>query len=133
MSESFFESDVVAHAIMDIMELQNEVLVFSEFVEFATLDQQRQNLEQLKRLKDKQQNMVFRCILSDDKDAKGLLKEVMDHFRDCGHEVDYDDPMKVFEGVAATLKEMEDDLDYAEKHGYFPGEEPGGESPPFFM
>ena len=127
----FFESTVVLEAIEEISDLQQEVLEFSIYADFANLKQQRENLNLLKTLMGKQKNMCFRCVLSDDEDAKALLAEVLAHFQDYGHVVDPEDPMKTFIEVADQLKEMEDDLDYAEKHGYFPGEEPGGETPPY--
>lgn len=127
----FFESTVVLEAIEEISILQQEVLEFSIYADFANLEQQRENLNLLKTLMDKQKNMCFRCILSDDEDAKILLAEVIAHFQDHGHIVDINDPIKLFDQVSEQLKEMEDDLDYAEKHGYFPGEEPGGETPPY--
>ena len=130
----FFASNVVAKQITEIMELQNQVLVFAQFADFATLSQQRANLEMLRNLQDKQKNMCFRCTLCpDDDDAQALLEEVMSHFESCGHTVDRENPLKVFDEVESQLQEMEDDLDYCEKHGYFPGEEPGGETPPYQM
>ena len=74
--------------------------------------------------------MCFRCVLSDSQDAKDLLGEVLEHFKLYGHTIDSNNPMKVFDEVAENLQEMEDDLDYFEEHGYFPGEKPGGETPP---
>lgn len=133
MSDNFFASTIVASSIEEIMELQQEVLIFAQFADFATISQQRENLDMLRTLQEKQKNMCFRCILSDDPDAKALLAEVMDHFEQYGHTIDPENPMKVFDEVALQLQEMEDDLDYAEKHGYFPGEEPGGETPPYRM
>ena len=129
----FFESDVVTAAIEEIMALQQNVMMFAHYADFANLEQQRDNLDLLKELMTKQENMCFRCILSDDPEAKALLVEVMDHFENHGHTIDPENPMKVFREVEEQLKEMEDDLDYAEKHGYFPGEEPGGEIPPYQM
>lgn len=129
----FFESTVVLEAIEEISDLQQEVLEFSLYSDYANIEQQRENLNLLKVLMAKQKNMCFRCVLSDDEDAKELLAEVLAHFVDYGHDVDPEDPMKTFGEVANQLKEMEDDLDYAEKHGYFPGEEPGGETPPSTM
>ena len=132
MTESFFESEIVARSIEDIVEMQNEVLIFSQFADFATIEQQKENLVLLRKLQNKQENMCFRCILSDDPDAKALLAEVLAHFEQFGHVIDPENPMQVFDQVRAQLQEIEDDLNYAEEHGYFPGEEPGGETPPYF-
>lgn len=131
MSENFFESEVVIEAIEDIVSMQDEILVFSEFADYATLEQQRENLDTLRKLSAKQKNMCFRCMLSDDPDAKILLAQVLSHFEGFGHTIDEEDPLKVFTEVEANLQEIDDDLTYAEKNGYFPGEEPGGEIPPY--
>ena len=133
MSDRFFESEVVNHAINDIVLMQEEVLIFSQFADYASLEQQRENLITLRSLSSKQKNMCFRCMLSDDPDAKILLHEVLKHFEDFGHKVDYNDPLKVFSEVEQQLQEIDDDLSYAEEHGYFPGEEPGGETPPYHL
>lgn len=129
----FFESPMVLESIEEIDILQQEVLEFSLYADYANLEQQRDNLNLLKVLMGKQQLMCFRCILSDDSDAKALLAEVLAHFQQYGHDIDPENPMKVFTEVERQLQEMEDDLDYADKHGYFPGEEPGGETPPSTM
>ena len=131
MTESFFESEQVQDAINEIVEMQNEVLIFSQYAEYATIEQQKENLALLRRLHGKQKNMCFRCVLSDDPEAKALLAEVLAHFEQFGHTILPENPMVVFEEVALQLQEIEDDLNYAEEHGYFPGEEPGGEAPPF--
>ena len=128
--DTFFDSEVVTSSIEEIMDMQNQVLLFATFGEYATIEDQRENLELLRRLQEKQKNMCFRCILSDSPNAKQLLEEVLNHFMEFGHTIDPKNPMKVFDEVEAQLQEMEDDLDYCEKHGYFPGEEPGGETPP---
>lgn len=129
----FFESDVVAASIEEIVEMQQEVLIYSQFIEYATLEQQRDNLDLLRRLQVKQKNMCFRCLLSDDPDAKHMFNEVMSHFAEYGHVIDPENPMKVFDEVEEQLDEMEEDIEYCEKYGYFPGEDPGGENPPQFM
>jgi len=133
MAENFFASQVVMEAIEDIVDMQAQVLVFSQFADFAPLSAQRENLVLLRRLQEKQKNMCFRCILCDDPAAKELLEEVMSHFEKFGHEVDRSNPMAVFAEVEASLDDLEDGLDFAEKNGYFPGEEPGGETPPYRM
>ena len=130
MSERFFDSEVVCEAIQDIVELQEEVMLFAQFADFATIPQQKENLKVLRKLHEKQKNMCFRCLLVDDPDAKAMLVEVMDHFEAFGHSIDPENPLKVFDEVEVQLLDMEDDIAYAEKHGYYPGEEPGGETPP---
>jgi len=128
--ERFFDSQIVTDAIQDIVEMQNQVLIFAQYGEFATIPEQRENLQLLRDLQQKQKNMCFRCTLVDDPDAKHLLAEVLAHFEEFGHTVDPEDPMAVFAEVEANLDIIEKELDFCEKFGYFPGEEPGGETPP---
>ena len=131
MDKRFFDSQIVTEAIQDIVEMQNEVLLFAQYGEFATIAEQRDNLKLLRALHSKQKNMCFRCTLTDDPDAKRLLEEVLSHFREFGHEIDPDNPLLVFDNVEADLDVIEHELDFCEKFGYFPGEEPGGETPPY--
>jgi len=133
MTEGFFDSEVVINSIEEISRLQEEVLIFSQFAEFASLSDQKQNLEQLKILHEKQKNMCFRCMISDHEEARAMLHDVLDHFKSYGHKIDLENPLKVFDEVELQLKEMEDDIEYCEKFGFFPGEEPGGEQPPYIM
>ena len=130
MAERFFDSEIVTEAIQDIVEMQNQVLIFAQYGEYASIAEQKENLELLKALHSKQKNMCFRCILSEDPDAKQLLAEVLDHFRDFGHDIDPSNPMEVFDKVRRDLDNLEKELDFCEKYGYFPDDEPGGENPP---
>ncbi len=132
--DNFFESEVVTDSIREIMELQNQVLVFAEYGEFATINEQQDNLDVLRRLMAKQKNMCFRCTMSDSPDAKKLLDEVLTHFEKYGHIVDRNNPMAVFEQVSDNLDDIEFELDFFSKYGRYPDdEEPGGESPPTTM
>ena len=128
--DTFFESDIVTESIRDIVELQDQVLIFAQYGEFASIKEQRENLSVLRKLMKKQKNMAFRCMMSDSPSAKLLLDEVLDHFEKFGHTVDRENPMVVFEEVKDNLDEIEMELDFCEEHGYFPSEEPGGETPP---
>jgi len=128
--DTFFESEIVTDAIRDIMEMQDQVLIFAQYGEFASIKEQRENLQLLRALMKKQQNMCFRCMMSDSPSAKSLLDEVLNHFEKFGHEVDRSNPMALFNEVKDNLDEIEMELDFCEEHGYFPGEEPGGETPP---
>ena len=127
--DNFFSSQIVLDSIKEIMELQNEVLVFSQYAEFATIIEQQNNLDLLRRLMSKQKNMCFRCTMSDSPDAKNLLNEVLDHFEKFGHTVDRDNPMLVFNEVNDNLDDIEFELDFFSKYGHYPDEE-GGETPP---
>ena len=129
--DNFFSSQVVLDSIKEIVELQNEVLVFSQYAEFATIIEQQNNLDLLRRLMSKQKNMCFRCIMTDSPDAKNLLNEVLDHFEQFGHTVDRDNPMIVFDEVNENLDDIEFELDFFQKYGRYPDDEgEGGETPP---
>lgn len=127
--DNFFLSQVVLDSIREIMELQEEVLVFSQYVEFATISEQQTNLDLLRRLMAKQKNMCFRCTMTDSPDAKRLLNEVLDHFENYGHTIDRDNPMLVFDEVSENLDDIEFELDFFSKYGRYPDDE-GGETPP---
>ena len=130
--DNFFTSQVVLESIEEIVELQNQVLVFSEYAEFATISEQQNNLDLLRRLMAKQKNMCFRCIMTDSPDAKKLLNEVLDHFEQYGHTVDRDNPMLVFDEVSENLDDIEFELDFFSKYGRYPDDE-GGETPPIIL
>jgi hypothetical protein len=128
---SFFDSSIVQEAIEEIVDLQHEIMIFSQYADYATLEQQKENLKVLRRLHEKQKNMCFRCVISKDDDAKILLGDVMAHFRSYGHIIDEKNPLSVFDEVGDSLDDIERDLDYCERHGHFPPDEYGNESPPF--
>ena len=125
--DNFFGSEIVTDSIKEILELQEQVLVFAQYGEFASIKEQQDNLDVLRRLMAKQKNMCFRCVMTDSPDAKRLLKEVLDHFEAFGHTVDRDNPMAVFEEIADSLDDIEFELDFFSKHGHYPDEEPGAD------
>ena len=129
--DNFYESDAVVDSIQEILELQQQVMVFSQYGEFATISEQQDNLDNLRKLMSKQKNMCFRCILTDSPDAKTLLHEVLCHFEEHGHTIDHNNPLSVFDEIQSNLDEIEFELDYYSKYGRYPDEEePGGETPP---
>jgi hypothetical protein len=129
--DTFFDSDVVTEAIRDIVELQDKVMAFAQYGEFATIKEQQENLKTLRELMTKQKNMCFRCTLTDSPDAKKLLHEVLNHFVQYGHTVDFDNPLEVFGEVQDNLDDIEFELDFFQKYGRYPDdEEEGGETPP---
>ena len=111
--------------------MQDSVLVFAQYSNGATIQEQQNNLDILRKLMSKQRNMCFRCQLTDSPDAKALLNEILKHFEEYGHTVDKENPMGVFDEIASNLDEIEFELDYFSKYGRYPDdEEPGGETPP---
>ena len=137
MFDDFFGSPIVLKALDEIIDLQNQVLLFATYGEFASLDQQKENLEVLRSLHAKQKNMCFRCSLSDDDLAKELMWEVVKHFEKFGHVINPEDPLAVFDEVTETLDQIEYEIAFCEMNGHFPGEDPdeqpGGETPPFMF
>lgn len=133
MAEDFFESPIVIEALDDIVKMQEQIITFAAFAEYATIDDQWDNLKTLRALSSKQRNMCFRCILSDDDRAKVLLNDVLEHFKESGHVIDPTNPISVFDDVERDLDDLEEKLKFAEEHGFFPGEEPGGETPPYSL
>ncbi len=132
--DNFFQSEVVADSLRQILELQDSVLAFAQYGSFASIEEQQNNLDILRKLMSKQRNMCFRCTLTDSPDAKALLGEILKHFEEYGHIVDRENPMGVFDEIASSLDEIEFELDYFSKYGRYPDdEEPGGETPPTTM
>ena len=131
--EDFFSSSIVEESINEIIDLQNKALLFSTFGDSPSIEQQRENLEVLKDLHEKQKNMCFRCLISGNEDAKLMLMGVIGYFESFGYKVDPDNPMAVFDDVKDTLDQLEYEIIYCEMNGFFPGEEPGGETPPHQM
>jgi len=124
MADTFFDSEIVKGSLEDIMDLQMEVLLFAEYGAYATAEDQRKNIKNLRLLLAKQKNMFFRCMLSDSQDAKDLMSEIMDHFKSFGH-VCEGNPLQVFDSMEEQIDEIESE--YNER------DEPGGETPPSIM
>ena len=111
MTDAFVESEVVQSALEDIMDLQMEVMMFSNMVEYATIEQQKENLQTLKELHKKQKNMFFRCQLCPESDAaRTMVLEILTHFEQCGYDVDLNDPISVFDIVEQSLIDLEVDI-----------------------
>lgn len=118
--ENFFNSETVHNSLLDIVELQTKVLAFAENGEFATIEAQQNNLIDLKELISKQKNLCFRCTLSNSPEAKKLLTHVLNYFEEYGHTIIRDNPMYVFSEIENELDEIEYELKYYSKHGYYP-------------
>ena len=114
----FFESPVVSDALAEIVMLQEQILIFATYADYATIEDQWENLHTLRALSEKQKNMCFRCMLSDDDDAKSMLVDVLSHFEEFGHNVDIDNPMLLFDEVSKNLDDLEESLRYGEEQGY---------------
>jgi hypothetical protein len=115
MADPFFESDIVAHCLEDIVALQTEVLVFSEYGLFASLEDQKANLKTLRTLLAKQKNMFFRCMLSNEPSAKQLAKDIIEHFSTMGFDIP-ENPMEIFEEMSISIDQIEQDLNEYEEY-----------------
>lgn len=115
MPDTFFESEVVMASLQDIMDLQMEVLLFAEYGMYASTEDQRENLKVLRTLLAKQKNMFFRCMLSDSPAAKELMAEILEHFKEHGHE-NAADPLKVFESMSDQIDKIEEDINKYEQY-----------------
>ena len=75
MSE-FFDSDVVQDSLEEIQELQNSIQDAMMKYNFLNFWQQKEKLEELEELLEKQQLMYVRMKLSDDPNAKDIVKKM---------------------------------------------------------
>ena len=83
MSE-FFDSDVVQDSLEEIQELQNSIQDSMMKYNFLNFWQQKEKLEELEELLEKQQLMYVRMKLSDDPNAKDIVKKMQMSLKDMG-------------------------------------------------
>ena len=83
MSE-FFDSDVVQDSLEEIQELQNSIQDAMMKYNFLNFWQQKEKLEELEELLEKQQLMYVRMKLSDDPNAKDIVKKMQMSLKDMG-------------------------------------------------
>ena len=83
MSE-FFNSDVVQDSLEEIQELQNSIQDSMMKNNFLNFWQQKEKLEELEELLEKQQLMYVRMKLSDDPNAKDIVKKMQMSLKDMG-------------------------------------------------
>ena len=83
MSE-FFDSDVVQDSLEEIQELQNSIQDAMMKYNFLNFWQQKEKLEELEELLEKQQLMYVRMKLSDDRNGKDIVKKMQMSLKDMG-------------------------------------------------
>ena len=110
MDDVFLESEVVQKSLEDIMDLQMEVVLFSTYMETASIEEQKENLVRLRELQEKQKNMFFRCQLCKTEAANNMVIEVLSHFENCGYAIDLLNPISVFDEVEESLNSIEVDI-----------------------
>ena len=110
----FFDAVAVQESLQEIQALQMEVLIFTSYAEYAPLSEHRRHIEVLKVLLEKQKNMYYRMALSKDPEAKEMMTEVEDHFRESGYMVEPGNGFAIFdkvrEDVVEGLEKLEKDF-----------------------
>lgn len=107
-STPFFKSEVVQKCLEEIDFLQNCVMVFSQYADYATVEDQKDNLQNLRLLLEKQRNMYARCRLcTDDEGAKDMMREVEQHFYDNGFPMAIGNMEEVFDRLDLNLDDIE--------------------------
>lgn len=110
----FFDAEAVQESLKEIQDLQMEVLIFTSYADYAPLSEHRRHIEVLKVLLEKQKNMYYRMALSKDPEAKEMMTEVENHFRQSGYTVEPGNGFAVFDQVKKDvlegLEKLEKDL-----------------------
>lgn len=106
MSE-FFDSELVQEALAEISYLQFKVMEFVSVAPWATIEDQLENIATLRLLLSKQENLYNRCVLSGDEEAKELIEEVCNHFKENGYDTDGKPMYQVFEEIRTKVDEIE--------------------------
>lgn len=116
MADSFFQSEIVQSCLEDIMVLQHEVMLYTQYGMYATIQEQRDNVRTLRVLLSKQKNMFLRCSLSDSPAAKELQVEILKHFEKFGHIVP-ENPIDIFDLMSMDIDEIEESINEFERSG----------------
>ena len=110
-STPFFESEVVQKCLEEIDFLQNCVMVFSQYADYATVEDQKENIQNLRLLLEKQRNMYSRCRLcGDDEGARDMMREVEQHFYSNGFPYAIGNMEEVFDKLDCNLDEIEESI-----------------------
>ena len=111
---SFFQSEVVRAEMAEISELQEEV--YSNVFTFPQMDGEDQmyHIDLLEKLLDKQQVLYTRLSLSDDPQAKQMLKEIVESATVMGLPQNVDVNI-IFKQMADMIGMMKQQLDISEK------------------
>jgi hypothetical protein len=111
--EDFFKSEIVQQCIEEINDLQMEIMIFSQYSQFASDDEKRDHLKVLRHLTERQKNLYYRCHLSDSPGAKRLMRDVDMHFVEMGFEQPDTpaDTLLFFDRVNSSIDELEEELD----------------------
>ena len=117
--DNFFESPIVQACIEDIMEMQFEAMMYTQYAEYATLTEQRENLNMLQKLLEKQKNMYYRCQLSGTESALSLMDDIRGHFVKMGFK-ETQSVLEMFDETQQTLNDLVRELDWHEKYSSGP-------------
>lgn len=120
--DKFFDSPIVQGCIEDIMDMQFEAMMYTQYAEYANLTEQRENLNMLQRLLEKQKNMYYRCQLSGTESALRLMEDIRGHFVKMGFK-ETQSVLEMFDETQQTLNDLVKELDWHEKYSSKPEEE----------
>lgn len=120
--DKFFDSPIVQGCIEDIMDMQFEAMMYTQYAEYANLTEQRENLNMLQRLLEKQKNMYYRCQLSGTESALSLMEDIRGHFVKMGFN-ESQSVLEMFDETQQTLNDLVRELDWHEKYSSKPEEE----------
>jgi len=120
--DSFFDSPIVQECIEEIMDMQFEAMMFTQYAEYANFSEQRENLNMLQRLLEKQKNMYYRCQLSGSESALTLMNDIKGHFVKMGYD-DGQSVLEMFDDTQETLMSLQKELDWNEKYFTAPEED----------
>jgi len=113
--DKFFDSPIVQECIEDIMEMQFEAMMYTQYAEYANFTEQRENLNMLQRLLEKQKNMYYRCQLSGTESSLSLMDDIKSHFIQMGYN-ETKSVLEMFDETAETLVSLQKELDWNEKY-----------------
>ena len=120
--DKFFDSPIVQECIEDIMDMQFEAMMFTQYAEYANFSEQRENLNMLQKLLEKQKNMYYRCQLSGTESALSLMEDIKGHFVKMGYN-EAKSVLEMFDETAETLVDLQHELDWNEKYFTKPEED----------
>ncbi len=116
MRGDFFESEIVRDSLADIKELQDLITdgmletAFAAGLGYNDEEEERQQLDLIEELLEKQQLMYVRCKLSKDEDAMLIAENMRESLRMMGMTRNTT-VEQMFENMKATIRKLKETLD----------------------
>jgi len=116
MRGDFFESEIVRDSLADIKELQDLITdgmletAFAAGLGYEDEEEERQQLDLIEELLEKQQLMYVRCKLSKDEDALLIAENMRESLRLMGMTRNIT-VEQMFENMKATIRKLKETLD----------------------